>query len=146
MSNPEFNSKIISLDQCWYWAGYTDKDGYGFLSLRLPNGKSTSVRAPRLLYENLVGKIPMFLQLDHLCRNRICVNPDHLEPVTPKENVLRSLAPPAINSRKTECKYNHLLKGDNLYVRRDGKRQCIACRKRLQFEYNQRKVRIHELA
>jgi len=78
-------------DGCWLWTGNTDKDGYGMMHVvaSTPSGATTK-RAHRLVYEAEVGPIPNGMQLDHLCKVRCCVNPAHLEPVTPKENVHRS--------------------------------------------------------
>lgn len=99
---------------CWVWmrarlVGYCG--GYGQFYIR-----SRPHLAHRWAYEKLVGPIPEGLELDHLCRNRACVNPCHLEPVTHRENVLRGEAPAAIHARKTHCKNGHELTGDNIYV------------------------------
>lgn len=85
--------------------------------------------AHRVAYEATVGPIPKGLQVDHLCRNRLCVNPSHLEAVTPAENKRRGFSPPAINARKTHCIHGHELAGANVYYRKDrpGRRQCREC-------------------
>ena len=89
----------ISDTGCWLWIGKTRKDGYGVLSLFGGFGY-----AHRVSYELLVGPIPDGLVIDHLCRIRCCVNPDHLEPVTSRENLARSpLTWKGTTSRRTHC-------------------------------------------
>lgn len=108
---------------CWNWTGQKSPKGYAVTHFK---GISTT-RAHRVFYMLLVGEVPKGFELDHLCRNRSCVNPDHLEVVTTKVNVLRGIGPTAINARKTHCIRGHPLSGDNLYTRRSGKRQCRIC-------------------
>ncbi len=83
--------------------------------------------AHRRVYELLRGPIPEGLTLDHLCRERSCVNPDHLEPVTFRENIRRGQSPPGINSRMTHCKNGHPLSGDNIRIETSGGRRCRTC-------------------
>lgn len=117
---PRLLSRIaVSSSGCWEWTGARRPDGYGVL-----NG----VRAHRLVYEAKVGPIPEGLDLDHLCRVRHCVNPDHLEPVTRRVNTLRGEGPAAVKARQTHCVNGHLLAGDNLYVHpKRGTRNCRTC-------------------
>ena len=115
---------------CWEWWAYRDREGYGRFRL---DGKT--LLAHRVSYEMAKGKIPEVLQIDHLCRVRACVNPDHLETVTGKENLHRGEAPAAANRAKTHCIRGHELSGDNLYVYPDGRRSCKAC----QAEYHRRR-------
>jgi hypothetical protein len=82
-----------------------------------------------LVYELLVGPVGADLTLDHLCRNRACVNPDHLEPVTIAVNVLRGESPPARNARKTHCPQGHEYTPDNTYYNQKGWRACATCSK-----------------
>jgi hypothetical protein len=115
---------VQSDTECWNWLGGTVKGRYGKFKV---NGKH--VGAHRLAYELLVGDIPQGLELDHVCRNTLCVNPNHLEPVTHKVNVLRGFSFSAHQSRQTHCKRGHGLSGDNLYIRPDGHRSCKECMK-----------------
>ena len=71
---------------CWVWLGAKMRNGYGQLVVG-----GVHYAAHRYAYQELVGAIPAGLDLDHLCRNRACTNPDHLEPVTRSENLLRGL-------------------------------------------------------
>lgn len=105
---------------CWLWAGAAC-GGYGNIWDGRPR------RAHRVVYELRVGPIPPGLQLDHLCRNTMCVNPRHLEPVTARENNRRSRSPSALNAIKTKCHAGHALSGRNLVVF-DGSRACRTCR------------------
>lgn len=106
---------------CWNWKGYIQK-GYGHLSIR-----GRSYRVHRFIYELLCGPIPKGLILDHLCRNRSCVNPDHLRIVTNKENVLAGIGPTAINKRKTHCPKGHEYSAENTHITPVGFRKCRIC-------------------
>lgn len=109
-------------DECWPWKGAPNDDGYGHLKI---NGKS--LKAHRLAYEILVAPIPDGLVIDHLCRNRICVNPAHLEPVTSGVNTHRGATLAAAQALMEECVWGHPLSGDNLRVDKRGKRVCRLC-------------------
>ena len=117
-------------EDCWNWTAATRAGGYGVISLGA-NGAGLIV-AHRLSYEMHVGPIPDGLVLDHLCRNRTCVNPAHLEPVTQRVNLQRAPETiPTRNAQKSVCHVGHSLTDpDNTYVvPKTGIRQCRACRR-----------------
>lgn len=110
---------------CWEWIGFL-RDGYG----RFQESESTpTISAHRWAYGHLCGPISPDLELDHLCRNRRCVNPDHLEPVTKVINGLRGNSPHAINARKTHCHQGHPFTEGNTYIENGGGRRCRECRR-----------------
>ncbi len=95
---------------CWLWSGTTNF-GYGIFWLQ---GKRFC-RAHKFAYELFKGPVPAGLELDHLCRTRCCVNPDHLEPVTTRENTLRGNSFAGVNARKTHCPQGHPYSEENTY-------------------------------
>ena len=95
---------------CWEWTAGRTTAGYG--AFRVNN---RAVVSHRYAYELLVGPIPETLQLDHLCRNRACVNPSHIEPVTQVVNLARGISGPATNARKTHCSRGHEFTVENTY-------------------------------
>ena len=114
-------------DDCWYWISAVSQFGYGAFYV---NGKT--VRAHRYSYEQLVGEIPEKLHLDHLCRNRLCVNPSHLEPVSLSENISRGLTGKINhwNTKKTHCPKGHEYTPDNIKWIKNGNRNCRECHRR----------------
>ena len=121
---------------CVFWTAGTTWNGYGLFWV---NGRH--VYAHRWAYEYFKGPIPDGLQLDHLCRNRSCVNPAHLEPVTQRENLLRGNTHAATNSAKTHCPKGHEYAGANLYTYPDGRRDCRTCqadRDRIRYQARQK--------
>jgi hypothetical protein len=112
-------------DECWPWLGWRTPKGYGMFR---PHLHSTTSTATRFAYEQRVGPIPVGMHLDHLCRNPPCCNPSHLEPVTPRENMMRGNSILAINARKTECMRGHPFDEVNTYRTRLG-RGCWTCKR-----------------
>jgi hypothetical protein len=113
--------------RCWQWIGGTVNRGYG--QFQAENMRRT--QAHRYAWETLRGQIPDLLTIDHLCRNRLCVNPDHMEVVTRAENVLRAVDIGAPNRNKTHCNKGHEFTAENTRMasRSGGRihRRCRTC-------------------
>jgi hypothetical protein len=120
-----FWSKVnISASGCLEWHAYLTPDGYGKFWFG-----TSMVLAHRFAYQALNGPIPAGLELDHTCVNPKCVRPDHLEPVTHRENVRRGTSPSVRHSTKTHCPKGHPYDAANTYVRpSNNSRQCRTCR------------------
>lgn len=121
-----WSSKVEKSDSgCWAWIGATTRNGYGQVYLKYEH-----ILAHRLTWvAHHKRDVPEGLTLDHLCRNRACVNPAHLEPVPFRTNLLRGVSPVAVNARATHCKHGHELSPDNLVERYlPEKRACKTCR------------------
>jgi hypothetical protein len=116
VAEERFWSKVDRSGNCWLWLGYLMPNGYG--KFRVAVG--VTALAHRAAYELANGTIPDGLEIDHLCRNRACVNPSHLEPVTHVENVRRAM--------KTHCLRGHGFTAENTLMDR-GRRVCRACRR-----------------
>ena len=110
-------------DACWPWTASKRENGYGQYTV---SGKNWLPH--RYAYTEVIGPIPEGMDLDHLCRNPACVNPAHLEPVTHRENVLRSDNFAAHYATQTRCKHGHELTPENIYLWR-GTRYCRECRR-----------------
>ncbi len=112
------NRLAIEDNGCWRWTGLLDHDGYGRFWTR---GRWRILH--RVAYETLRGPIPDGLTIDHLCRNRACFNPEHLEPVTLQENQRRGRAV----SPKTHCIHGHVYDEANTTIDGNGARRCKTC-------------------
>lgn len=119
------NIDVVDVDDCWVWKGATTVKEYG--RLRVGGRKKL---AYQYAYELVCGPVPDGLELDHLCRNRACCNPFHLEPTTHQENVLRGVAGLTNNhqTKKTHCPSGHPYSDTNTR-KQDGQRRCIVCRR-----------------
>lgn len=118
LDEAKFWSRVRKGDACWEWVGSRTAAGYG--NLRLPGNRFAY--AHRVSYELAYGAIPEGLQIDHLCRVRHCVNPDHLEAVEQRENIIRAFAV------RTTCKRGHDRSDPaNIYTSPRGDRRCRVC-------------------
>ena len=120
-----FFNRLVVGDGCWHIGGALAPNGYS----RISREPGTMVYGHRVSYEIFVGPISPGLCIDHLCRNRACVNPSHMEQVTRGENVLRGVGISAMNASKTHCHRGHELVGANLAntPSRIGSRVCREC-------------------
>ena len=124
----------VPFSGCWVWTKSLNSNGYGMLSQG--RGKP-QLRAHRLAYEQAHGPIPDGLELDHLCRVRACINPEHLEAVTHQENIRRGGTPAtarrlmqdilARRALRTHCKRGHAWVEANIYIDPRGRRSCRLC-------------------
>jgi hypothetical protein len=118
-----FWEKVDKTETCWLWLGAIDKkSGYGVFNVQ--GGRTKKVH--RLAYELMIGAPPQGMSLDHLCRVRHCVNPEHLEPVTQRENVMRGEGFSAVNAIKTHCPSGHAY-AEHGALTTQGYRRCNAC-------------------
>jgi len=126
--------QINAEGECWPWTASLNGRGYGQI------GQAGKIRsAHRVMWEVARGPIPKGLTVDHLCRNRRCVNPAHLELVTMRENLLRGEGACARHARQSFCKYGHPLVGGNLRPVKDGSRRCLECHRRENRDYWKRR-------
>ncbi len=117
---------------CMEWTGAIRDNGYASATVDYK-----SILVHRYMYEQKVGPIPKGMHIDHLCRNRRCVNVNHMEVVTPRENVLRGIGISALNAKKTHCLRGHALFGDNIYIppNRPNRRYCRICQRSRDSKY-----------
>lgn len=129
---------VVPITGCWLWMGVIAPSGYAQTSA-WDGTRNIGIRAHRVTYTEAKGPIADGMQIDHLCRNRWCVNPAHLEQVTQQENVSRGIGATATNGRKTHCNAGHPLSGDNLAIEASGARRCRACKFA---RWEERKIRL----
>jgi hypothetical protein len=122
--NKRFDEKWMPepMSGCWLWIRSTDSAGYGLFWDR-----DRHRGAHRVAYERWVGPIPAGLHLDHLCRTPACINPEHLEAVTPRESTLRGHSKMARNAKQTDCLRGHEFTPANTLRSALGTRYCRAC-------------------
>lgn len=125
-----FYSKVHKTQSCWEWTGTLINGDYG----QFWDGNK-KIYAHRWSYEYFIGPIPNDMQLDHLCRNRCCVNPEHLEPVTARENTMRGNTITAHHAFKTHCERGHEYTIENTYNIKTGGRMCRECKRIKEREY-----------
>lgn len=116
---------------CWNWVGTVSTQNYGVM--RLADGKM--YRSHRVAYYLRNGSIQDDMVIDHKCKNTRCVNPDHLEQVTLKENTWRGLAPSSLAGRRESCSKGHKYTEQNTSYDRDGARVCRTCQRAIQNKY-----------
>lgn len=118
---------------CWLWVGAVTSRGYGSFNLGMRAGRQVTGVAHKLTWRAAGRPLPRFKRvrtvLDHRCRTRCCVNPDHLDAVAEPINVARGVSPSARHARKTHCPAGHAYTPANTYVYRK-KRYCRACRRK----------------
>jgi len=128
--------KSAGVDGCWPWTGYVTTKGYGLQRIA---GKYKAVH--RVIYQIVNGPLDDSLVMDHLCRNRRCCNPAHLEPVTSQENTLRGVGITAVNAKRTHCKNGHQFTPENthFYKTPQGGRHCKKCNSLNMISYRAKK-------
>ena len=131
-------TKVVKTETCWLWIGGTVKSKkarYGLFCFAPKRGANKNTTAHRFSYSHFRGPVADGLEVDHLCKNTLCVNPDHLEAVTPRVNNLRGNSPSSINARKTHCPIGHAY-AEHAYVNPNtGKKQCKTCHGKYMLAY-----------
>ena len=123
---------------CWLWLGAMTGNRYGSIKF-----KQKSAPVHRVSYTVFKGEIPAGFEIDHLCRVKCCINPDHLEAVLHKVNLLRGKSPSANNARKTHCSHGHAFTPENTYIQpSNGGRLCRICKRILKAQHRIRQRKI----
>lgn len=132
--------KYIELTEtgCWFWTGAKDNDGYGVIKVRFGTNNRRNQRAHRVAFELFKEDIPMGLVIDHQCRNKSCVNPNHLRLFTPLQNADAGCV--VEHRNKTHCKHGHAFTKENTYIRKtpsgsDGRCCRICARERAYLQF-----------
>lgn len=121
------DGKTLTGPDCWAWTGSHDPNGYGKIDVPLGANRRTMANAHRVAFEIYIGPIPAGFEVDHLCRNRGCVNPDHLEAVPKRVNILRGEGVAARCARRTHCVHGHEYTPENTRLGPAGNRICREC-------------------
>lgn len=124
-----FERSVEKTEECWIWRGRIGSNGYGHFTV-----KRMPFTAHRVAYTLAKGPIEDGLVIDHLCRNRACVNPDHLEPVTQAENVQRGLRG-RLRTIRTHCPKGHAIEGYNAMPAKRGDPRCRQCNRDYMRDY-----------
>ena len=138
-SRQKFLSPVLKVDGkgCWIWNQKLSREGYGCSRL---GGETVWVH--RFVYDRLIGPVPRGKVLDHLCGRKACCNPEHLEPVTARENVIRGGGRGGVNFRKTRCVHGHEFTKENTKIIQ-GRRRCAECARRRSREWYRKRSVIH---
>ena len=132
-----FLSRLAPDGECLTWVGALTSEGYGQITV-----EGQLMRSHRFAYELVNGPIPTGMHIDHICRNRACVNPDHLEAVSVRDNVLRGVGASAVNARKTHCMRGHEFTPENTYrpPKHPGTRSCRECQRAANARHTDRRA------
>lgn len=141
-------SKVDETSGCWVWGGSKDKDGYGKVRVKFPNGR-VAYLAHRMTFMHFVGDIPDGKEVDHICKNTSCINPAHLRLLTHRENVeAGDYKTHHRNAVKTHCIHGHALTAENIRIQRHKNtvmRHCKLCAKDRSKKYNAERTKSKQM-